>query len=160
MLTGGLRTRATMESVLAAGDIDVVGMARPLSYAPELPAQLLAGTADEPPPIDVYSRIKRVDNALQVFWFQEQLHRMGRGQEPDLELGRYDSRAAAQAGLAGVVGRGVRTARIVALPEPPSRLRIEPADAALRARLAAIGAPVLGVPLGTSFRACTAAEAR
>ena len=89
MLTGGLRTRATMESVLAARDIDVVGMARPLSYAPELPAQLLAGTADEPPPIDVYSRIRRVDNALQVFWFQEQLHRMGRGQEPDLGLGRW-----------------------------------------------------------------------
>ena len=98
MLTGGLRTRATMESVLAAGDIDVVGMARPLSYAPELPAQLLAGTADEPPPIDVYSRIKRVDNALQVFWFQEQLHRMGRGQEPDLELGRW-----------GACWRGIRS---------------------------------------------------
>ena len=79
---------------------------------------------------------------------------------PGLELGRYDSRAAAQAGLTGVVGRGVRTARIVALPEPPSRLRIEPADAALRARLAAIDAPVLGAPLGASFRACTAAEAR
>ena len=79
---------------------------------------------------------------------------------PGLELGRYDSRAAAQAGLAGAVGRGVRTARIVALPEPPSRLRIEPADAALRARLAAIDAPVLGAPLGASFRACAAAEAR
>ena len=70
----------------------------PLSYAPELPAQLLAGTADEPPPIDVYSRIKRVDNALQVFWFQEQLHRMGRGQEPDLELGRW-----------GACWRGIRS---------------------------------------------------
>ena len=31
MLTGGLRTRAMMDSVLAARDIDVVGMARPLS---------------------------------------------------------------------------------------------------------------------------------
>ena len=79
---------------------------------------------------------------------------------PGLELGRYDSRTAAQAGLDSVLGRGVRTARIVALPEPPSRLRIEPADAALRARLAAIDVPVLGLPLGTSFRACTAVGVR
>ena len=76
---------------------------------------------------------------------------------PGLELGRHDSRAAAQAGLASAVGRGVRTARIVALPEAASRLRIEPADAALRARLAALDAPVAGTALGASFRACDAA---
>jgi 2,4-dienoyl-CoA reductase-like NADH-dependent reductase (Old Yellow Enzyme family) len=91
MLTGGLRTRAVMEEVLAAGDVDVVGMARPLSYAPELPAQLLAGTAEGAPAIDVHSRLRRLDSALQIFWFQEQLHRMARGEEPDLALGRWSA---------------------------------------------------------------------
>ena len=37
------------------------------------------------------------DSALQVFWFQEQLHRMARGLEPDLALGRW-----------GAVWRGLR----------------------------------------------------
>ncbi len=97
MLTGGLRTRATMDGVLAAGDIDVIGIARPLTYAPELPTALLTGAADAAPAIDVHSRIRRLDNALQVFWFQEQIHRMARGQEPDLALGRW-----------GAVWRGLR----------------------------------------------------
>ena len=73
---------------------------------------------------------------------------------PGLELGRHDSRDAAQAGLRDAIGRGVRTARVVALPETAARLRIASADAALRARLAAIDAPVLGAPLGASFQAC------
>lgn len=71
-----------------------------------------------------------------------------------LALGRHDSRDAAQAGLRDAIGRGVRTARVVALPETAARLRIASADAALRARLSAIDAPVLGAPLGASFRPC------
>ncbi len=40
---GGMRTTATMESVLAAGDADFVAMARPLIREPDLVAQLAAG---------------------------------------------------------------------------------------------------------------------
>ncbi len=118
MLTGGLRTRATMAAVLAARDIDVIGMGRPFSYAPELPARLLAGTADGPPPIDVHSRLRRLDNALQVFWFQEQLHRMARGQEPDLALGRW-----------GAVWRGLR-ATVLPAGRAPKVVAAAPAVAA------------------------------
>jgi 2,4-dienoyl-CoA reductase-like NADH-dependent reductase (Old Yellow Enzyme family) len=89
MLTGGMRTRATMERVLAEGAIDVIGMARPLSHAPDLPRALLDGTADAAPVVRVHSRIRRLNDALQVFWFQEQLHRMARGLEPDPALSRY-----------------------------------------------------------------------
>jgi 2,4-dienoyl-CoA reductase-like NADH-dependent reductase (Old Yellow Enzyme family) len=89
MLTGGMRTRATMERVLAEGAIDVIGMARPLSHAPDLPRALLDGTLDAAPAVRVGMRIRRLNDALQVFWFQEQLHRMARGLEPDLALSRY-----------------------------------------------------------------------
>jgi tRNA-dihydrouridine synthase len=89
MLTGGMRSRATMERVLAEGAIDVIGIARPMTHAPELPRALLDGTANAAPVVRVRSAIKRVDDALQVFWFQEQIHRMGRGLDPDERLSRY-----------------------------------------------------------------------
>jgi 2,4-dienoyl-CoA reductase-like NADH-dependent reductase (Old Yellow Enzyme family) len=114
MLTGGMRTRATMEAVLGAGAIDVVGIARPLTYAPSLPAQLLAGTAEAPPPVSIRSRVRRLDDALQVFWFQAQIHRMARGLDPDLALGKW-----------GALWRGVRSTFLptgrsaAALPRAP-----------------------------------------
>jgi 2,4-dienoyl-CoA reductase-like NADH-dependent reductase (Old Yellow Enzyme family) len=89
MLTGGMRTRATMERVLAEGAVDVIGLARPMTHAPELPRALLDGTADGAPVVRVRSAVRRIDDALQVFWFQEQIHRMGRGLDPDPRLSRY-----------------------------------------------------------------------
>jgi 2,4-dienoyl-CoA reductase-like NADH-dependent reductase (Old Yellow Enzyme family) len=98
LLTGGLRTRATMEAVIADGDVDMVGLARPLAIAPDLARALVAGTLDAAPAVQIRSRVRRIDDALQVFWFQAQLHRMGRGLEPDLALGRF-----------GALWRGMRT---------------------------------------------------
>ncbi|MEU1283602.1 NADH:flavin oxidoreductase/NADH oxidase family protein [Kitasatospora sp. NPDC005856] len=44
MLTGGLRTGATMERILRDGTADVIGLARPMAFSPQYPAHLLAGT--------------------------------------------------------------------------------------------------------------------
>jgi hypothetical protein len=65
---------------------------------------------------------------------------------PGLMLGRYDSRDAADAALAQLTQRGVRTARVVALPTPPPQhwLRAERADPELQARLAALQPPLAG----------------
>lgn len=114
MLTGGMRTRATMERVLAGGEIDVVGMARPLTYAPELPRALLDGSAEAAPSVRVRSRVRMFDDALQVFWFQEQIHRMGRGQDPDLQLGRW---GALWRGLRGAILPGKRAPALPARTE-------------------------------------------
>lgn len=73
---------------------------------------------------------------------------------PGLMLGRYDSREAADAALALVTQRGVRTARVVALPPPPPQnwLRADRADPALQTRLTA-----LKPPSGAGFVPCVKA---
>ena len=43
MLTGGIRTRAAMEQLLADGGVDLIGLGRPLAIEPDLAARLLAG---------------------------------------------------------------------------------------------------------------------
>lgn len=74
--------------------------------------------------------------------------------EPGLSLGRFDSQAAAQAELASLQRRGVRTARVV--QESPetrrSLLRLPAVDEALRPRLEELK-PALGEqPLGACAR--------
>ncbi|UUX95914.1 hypothetical protein [Aquabacterium sp. J223] len=77
-----------------------------------------------------------------------------------LVIGRYDERDQAEAALAQLSQRGLRTARVVALrpPQPAWQWRVEAADAALRERLAAVaqadfqpcpgGAGTLAAPAG------------
>ncbi|MGK7295471.1 MAG: NADH:flavin oxidoreductase/NADH oxidase family protein [Candidatus Wenzhouxiangella sp. M2_3B_020] len=48
MVTGGFRTKAAMEAALDEG-VAVIGIARPLCIAPDLPRKLLAGEVDELP---------------------------------------------------------------------------------------------------------------
>jgi len=89
LLTGGMRSRAVMEAALASGAVDVIGLARPMTHAPELPAQLLAGTVDVAPTVRIRSRVRVIDDALQVLWFQAQIHELAAGREPDLALGTW-----------------------------------------------------------------------
>ena len=73
--------------------------------------------------------------------------------QPGINLGRFDDRAAANAALAQMVQRGVRTARVVALPAPQRgvRLRVPQADASTRLLLSG-----LKLPAGQPFNACPA----
>ena len=43
MLTGGIRTRAFMNDVLASGAVDILGLARPFAVQPDVAARLLDG---------------------------------------------------------------------------------------------------------------------
>ena len=88
MLTGGFRTRDGMESALASGAIDVVGLARPLAAEPDLPGRLTGGEAAAAAPIALDTGIKMLDSVIQAGWYQRQLGRMGRGREPDLRASR------------------------------------------------------------------------
>ncbi len=87
LLTGGMRSRATMEAAISSGAVDVIGLARPMTHVPELPRQLLDGTLETAPTVNIRSRIRLLDDALQVMWFQAQIHELGHGRDPDLQLG-------------------------------------------------------------------------
>lgn len=77
--------------------------------------------------------------------------------QPGLNLGRFDQRAEADAALAKMAQRGVRTARVLTLRQAQSQtvLRLPAADAATQARLAG-----LSMPSGPGFVACADEPAR
>ncbi len=75
--------------------------------------------------------------------------------EPGIVLGRHDSRDAAEAALARLADRGIKTVKVVALSPPATvhMLRVERADAALRLQLTGLSPGTLG---GTTFLPCPA----
>jgi hypothetical protein len=77
---------------------------------------------------------------------------------PGLSLGRFDSKAAAEAALNRLVQRGLRTGRVAQLMPPGvvHSLRVEHADAALKAQLTALADPVFAT---RRFEPCTNALA-
>jgi 2,4-dienoyl-CoA reductase-like NADH-dependent reductase (Old Yellow Enzyme family) len=89
MLTGGMRSREVMDDALASGAVDVVGLGRPMTHTPDLPARLLDGTMAAAPAVRIRSRIRLVDDALQALWFQQHIFELGQGREPNLKLGKW-----------------------------------------------------------------------
>ena len=81
MVTGGFRGVAGMLEALEGGDLDVVGLARPLIADPEAPRRLLTGEID---------RLPSHESTLNVFhilpWNATQIERLGDGLDPDLSL--------------------------------------------------------------------------
>ncbi len=88
MLTGGFRTRGGMEEALSAGATDLVGMARPLAFDPDLPARLLDGRADAATAVKLATGFKMLDSMIQGGWYQAQMKRLARGGEPSPRLSR------------------------------------------------------------------------
>ncbi len=85
MLTGGLRSPATMEAVLQEGVADVIGLGRPIAAEPDFPREVLAGRRT-PPRVPVAKGQAGV--ASDMAFYQQQLVRMSEGKEPDLEASR------------------------------------------------------------------------
>jgi 2,4-dienoyl-CoA reductase-like NADH-dependent reductase (Old Yellow Enzyme family) len=79
MLTGGFRTRQGMNDALDSGAVDIVGLARPITYEPDLPRRLLDGTAEKSLVTPKTVGHKAVDDLLNSAWHQQQIARMGRG---------------------------------------------------------------------------------
>jgi 2,4-dienoyl-CoA reductase-like NADH-dependent reductase (Old Yellow Enzyme family) len=79
MLTGGFRSHAAMTAAVHSGAVDVVGLARPITYEPDLPRRLLAGTADRSLVAPNVIGNKKIDALLDAAWHQQQIARMGRG---------------------------------------------------------------------------------
>ncbi len=79
MVTGGFRTASLMEDSLKAGELDVVGLGRPLIVDPLAPARLLSGEIDRAPAVEV--------NLFHLLaWHNMQLERLADGLDPDLSI--------------------------------------------------------------------------
>lgn len=96
-VTGGFRNRAAMDEALAVGDCDLVGIARPTVTTTDAAAQLLDGRAATLATHEIqvglrgilgrFTDLKALDGFLNISWNTDQLHRLARGQEPDLRRG-------------------------------------------------------------------------
>jgi 2,4-dienoyl-CoA reductase-like NADH-dependent reductase (Old Yellow Enzyme family) len=96
-VTGGFRTRSGMQDALTAGDCDVIGIARPTVTTTDAAQAILRGrvatlTTHE---IAVGMRgligrvadLKTLDGVLNLGWSEDQMHRIAKGKEPDLDRG-------------------------------------------------------------------------
>jgi len=85
MVTGGFRTRAFIEEVIASGEVDLVGMARPLALNPFLFKQIMSGEDVESEVRPLTSGFKKIDSIfpLEIIWYTDQIHRMGKRRQPN-----------------------------------------------------------------------------
>jgi len=103
-VTGGFRSGPAMRDALASGAIDLVGLARPLTMWPDLPARLLRDPSTAVSLPRVTSGVSVVDRALtlDVTWYEAQLARLARGEPsaPDLSPWRVVAANVWRAGAA------------------------------------------------------------
>ena len=96
-VTGGFRTRDGMTDALASGDCDIVGIARPTVTTTDAAAAILEHRVDTLVTHEIQAGMRRVlgrvadlktlDGVLNLSWNADQMHRLARGQEPDLTRG-------------------------------------------------------------------------
>ncbi|KRB73858.1 NADH:flavin oxidoreductase [Nocardioides sp. Root190] len=82
MLTGGFRTADAMNDAVASGAIDVVGLGRPLTVEPDVPGQLLDGTATASHVRPKRSGIRLIDSLTELTAYTVQMWRMADGKAP------------------------------------------------------------------------------
>ncbi len=102
-VTGGNRTRVAMEAALASGDCDMIGLGRPTATTPHAGNTLLESEESR---IDSHSvgykggligkmiDVKAINSAVDLAWHEDQLHRIGKGKEPDVKRGKGRTTAA------------------------------------------------------------------
>jgi len=85
MLTGGFRTRDTMNEALDSGELDIIGLGRPFCVYPNVAEDLISGKMEDCHVPDLITGVDKIDmtGMLQTPWHQFQLVRMGKGLDPD-----------------------------------------------------------------------------
>ncbi|MDX1460952.1 MAG: NADH:flavin oxidoreductase/NADH oxidase family protein [Xanthomonadales bacterium] len=103
MVTGGFRSLKGMNDALAGGDVDMIGLGRPLCVDPDFAGRVLSGEITEAAEIEhrlrfgpgllgPHSRInlvKVINGFAKIGWYYEQIYRLADGLEPDLNMGPW-----------------------------------------------------------------------
>jgi 2,4-dienoyl-CoA reductase-like NADH-dependent reductase (Old Yellow Enzyme family) len=88
MVTGGFRTVAAMTESLRNGELDVVGLGRPMLVDTTLPARILCGNVESAPTPEASVNVFHL-----LPWFNTQFERLADELEPDLSLTGEDAAA-------------------------------------------------------------------
>lgn len=105
MITGGFRSKAVMEAALSKGELDMIGIARPLVCSPGCTARLLSGQVDSLPRYEdelvpvTPEQMPKIDEATRLTvntfghlgWFYMNLYHIGAGREPKLKASLLDA---------------------------------------------------------------------
>ena len=99
MVTGGFRTRAAMHEAIETGAADVIGLARPMCVLTDAPKRLLDGLDELPRHeeqlgliperlafLKTAKLIRTLDGFAIIYWFYEQIWRLGHGRRADENL--------------------------------------------------------------------------
>ena len=86
ILTGGMRHRSTMTTVIREDVCDLIGMARPLAIEPDLPRRLVRNETQAARSVRLKLPRPPRDGLAELAWRREQLARMARGKEPKLTI--------------------------------------------------------------------------
>ncbi|MEM1152166.1 MAG: NADH:flavin oxidoreductase/NADH oxidase family protein [Pseudomonadota bacterium] len=104
MVTGGFRSREAMDSALANGEADVIGIGRPLCVETDLPNRLLNNEIEALPrfedtlrlgptgllgPNSPIGLIKALNGFGAMGWYYQHLIALGEGRQPDAKLGLF-----------------------------------------------------------------------
>ena len=98
MVTGGFRSATGMSEALGGGDVDLIGLGRPLCVDPDFPKKILSGALERAPDVESglrvgpgvlgpnspFATVKAVNGFARIGWYYEQLYRLADGLEPDL----------------------------------------------------------------------------
>ena len=105
MVTGGFRTPSLMREVVAAGEVDVVGMGRPFCVEPDLANRLLQGSDEALPTPEKDLRlgpgilgrgspirsVRTLSGGAEVAFFYRQIIEMSEGRDPNVPLGAWSA---------------------------------------------------------------------
>lgn len=88
MLTGGFRTAAAMETAIANGEVDIIGLGRPFCLYPHLANEIANGVRTQCPVAPVKTGMSQIDNMgfLDTLWHEEQLKIIAKTGAPDPSL--------------------------------------------------------------------------
>lgn len=100
MVTGGFRTLAGMEAALAAGQTDMIGIARPFCLDPDFPQRMFSGQLSALPvpedklvlgrgywgPNSSSDSWRALNNQCQAGWYYAQIERLAAGRPPQTAL--------------------------------------------------------------------------
>jgi 2,4-dienoyl-CoA reductase-like NADH-dependent reductase (Old Yellow Enzyme family) len=106
MLTGGFRSRVVMEQAIDEGAVDLIGLARPICFEPDLPKRLLGGACDG---AQKFERPKAsaeiLEGAAETGYYVQQIARIADGKTPTRDV---SVNAAAISYVTSDMSRGLR----------------------------------------------------